>query len=73
MEKHITFCAILNIVFSILGVIAGLLIYAVLLGTGIISGDEEAIASGAAHGERGLALQCGEQRCLEMDPSSAAD
>jgi len=44
MEKHVKILGILYIVFSALGIIAGLTIFVVLTGAGIISGDEEAMA-----------------------------
>jgi len=44
MEKHISILGILYIVFNALGIIAGIIIFTVLTGAGIISGDEEAMA-----------------------------
>jgi len=44
MEKHVTILGILYIVFNALGIIAGIIIFTVMTGAGIISGDEEAMA-----------------------------
>jgi hypothetical protein len=44
MEKHITIVAVLNIGFGALGIMAGIIIFAVVVGGGLISGDPTAIA-----------------------------
>ena len=43
MEKHITFVAILNIAFGILGIFIAAFLFLVLVGAGIISGDTQAL------------------------------
>ncbi len=44
MEKHVSILGILYIIFSILGIMISMLVFWVLLGSGLASGDEEAIA-----------------------------
>ncbi|UCE40432.1 MAG: hypothetical protein JSV17_13350 [Candidatus Aminicenantes bacterium] len=41
MEKHVTFVAVINIAFGFLGIFIGLVLFVVLIGTGIISHDPE--------------------------------
>ena len=43
MEKHITFVAILNITLSVLGLLFGGVLFAILVVSGLISGDPTAI------------------------------
>ena len=43
MEKHITILAVLHIVFSALGILASAVIFVVIAGGGLLSGDSEAI------------------------------
>lgn len=43
MEKHLTLVAVLNIGFGVLGILAALIVFVILVGAGIISGDEEAM------------------------------
>ena len=43
MEKHVTFVAVINIAFGFLGIFIGLVLFIVLIGTGIISHDPEAM------------------------------
>lgn len=42
MDKHVTIIGILYIVFGILGLLAGFIVFVVLAGSGIVSGDETA-------------------------------
>ena len=44
MQKHVTVLAWLHIVFSIMGVMVAMLLFAAIFGGGLISGDSEAIA-----------------------------
>ncbi|MFC1607576.1 hypothetical protein ACFL47_06350 [Candidatus Latescibacterota bacterium] len=44
MEKHITLVAALHIGFGILGIMLASVIFIAIVGAGLISGDEEAIA-----------------------------
>jgi len=44
MEKHITILGVLYIAFSALGILAACIVFAAVVGGGLISGDEEAIA-----------------------------
>lgn len=43
MEKHITLVALINIILGALGLFAGIIIFIILFGAGIISGDPEAL------------------------------
>ena len=43
MEKHVTFVAVINIAFGFLSVFLGLVLFVVLVGAGVISGDPEAM------------------------------
>lgn len=43
MEKHISVLGILYIVFNVLGIMFAMLIFWILLGSGLLSGDEDAI------------------------------
>ncbi|MFN0157898.1 MAG: hypothetical protein ACKVRP_07485 [Bacteroidota bacterium] len=42
MEKHISIIGILYIVFGVLGLLAGFIVFVALAGSGVLSGDEEA-------------------------------
>ncbi|KPJ58827.1 MAG: hypothetical protein AMJ46_13495 [Latescibacteria bacterium DG_63] len=44
MAKHVTFVAALQIGLGVLGVLVGIIVWVVVVGAGLISGDEEAIA-----------------------------
>lgn len=44
MEKHVNLLGILYIVFSILGILAAVIVFTAVVGGGVLSGDEEAIA-----------------------------
>jgi hypothetical protein len=44
MEKHVTVLGALYIAFSALNIVAALIIWTLVVGGGLISGDEEAIA-----------------------------
>lgn len=44
MQKHVTILAWLYIVFNIIGVMVAFLLFALIFGGGLISGDSEAIA-----------------------------
>ena len=44
MEKHVTVLGILYIAFSLLGLLLAVIIFAAVVGGGLISGDSEAIA-----------------------------
>ena len=44
MEKHVTVVGVIHIGFSVLGLLAALIIFVSTVGSGIISGDEEALA-----------------------------
>jgi hypothetical protein len=44
MQKHITVLAWLYVVFNIIGVLVAILLFAIIFGGGLISGDSEAIA-----------------------------
>jgi hypothetical protein len=44
MEKHITVIAVLYIVLSALGILASTVVFLILAGAGLLSGDTEAIA-----------------------------
>lgn len=44
MEKHINLLGGLYIAFSIMGIFAGAVVFAVFVGSGLISGDTDAIA-----------------------------
>ncbi|MBD3168364.1 MAG: hypothetical protein GF307_02700 [candidate division Zixibacteria bacterium] len=43
MEKHITALGVIYIAFGILGIVTGIIVFWVIAGAGMISGDEEAI------------------------------
>ena len=43
MEKHITLAAVLNLGFGILGVLTAMLVFVIMVGSGLLSGDPEAI------------------------------
>jgi hypothetical protein len=43
VEKHITLAAALNLGFGILGVLMAMLVFVVMVGSGLLSGDPEAI------------------------------
>jgi len=43
MEKHVTFVAVINIAFGFLSIFLGLVLFVVLVGAGVISGDPEAM------------------------------
>jgi len=42
MEKHVTAVGVLHIGLSVLGILAAILVFTVLLGVGVLSGDQEA-------------------------------
>ena len=44
MEKHVTFVAVLNIAFGALGILMGVALFTAIVGGGLISGDDQAIA-----------------------------
>jgi hypothetical protein len=44
MEKHVTILGVLYIALSALGILAAFIVFAAVVGGGLISGDEEAIA-----------------------------
>ena len=44
MQKHVTILAWLYVVFNIIGVMVAFLLFALIFGGGLISGDSEAIA-----------------------------
>ncbi len=44
MEKHVTIVGVLYIVFGALGLLIALVVFVVLAGSGIVSGDETAMA-----------------------------
>lgn len=44
MEKHITLVAVLHIGFGILGVLGTIVVWVLLVGIGVITGDDEVIA-----------------------------
>ena len=44
MEKHVTFVGALHIGFGVLGVLVAVVIWAAVVGGGLISGDEEVMA-----------------------------
>ena len=43
MEKHVTFVAVINIAFGFLSIFLGLVLFVILVGAGVISGDPEAM------------------------------
>jgi hypothetical protein len=43
MEQHVTILGALYIAFSILGILAGVIVFTVMVGSGLISGDDTAI------------------------------
>jgi len=43
MEKHVTFVAVLNIAFGFLGLFIAVILFVVIVGAGIISGEPEAM------------------------------
>ena len=43
MDKHITILAVLYIAFSILGLLAGFIVFVAMAGGGLMSGDNEAM------------------------------
>jgi hypothetical protein len=43
MDKHVTFVAVLNIAFGFLGLFLATFLFVVIVGAGIISGDQEAM------------------------------
>lgn len=45
MEKHITLVAVLNIAFGFLGMFLAVFLFVVIVGAGIISGEQEAMAA----------------------------
>ena len=44
MEKHVTFVAVLNIAFGVLGILVAVAAFTAIVGGGLISGDQQAIA-----------------------------
>ena len=44
MEKHVTVLGILYLVFSVLGLLLAVIIFAAIVGGGLISGDSQAMA-----------------------------
>jgi len=44
MEKHVTLVAALNIGFGILGVLVAIIVFVIIVGAGVFSGDPEAMA-----------------------------
>ena len=50
MEKHVTVLGILYIAFNVLGLIAAFVVFFTLVGSGLISGEESAIAITAGIG-----------------------
>ena len=50
MEKHVTVLGILYIVFNVLGLIAAFVVFFTLVGSGLLSGEESAIAITAGIG-----------------------
>lgn len=43
MEKHVSVLGILHILFALLGIFAGVVLFVVMVGSGFISGDREAM------------------------------
>jgi hypothetical protein len=50
MEQHVTILGALYIAFSVLGIVAGVIVFTVLVGSGLISGDDTAMGITSALG-----------------------